>query len=145
MTLIVGRGSIRLERCPLTDFRRTIDRVFAVSSRSTPLASQFSPTLGTGRFTQIRTPACQAGGRGFESRRSRHFSAELVQHTDHWENTAQLGLASPSLSNLSELSNPFHRSLVSNGIGSGVRHRSLLDCSSGSHQKFDCCQDPRGG
>jgi len=36
--LIVGLHSIRLERCPVSDFRHTIDRVSAVSSQRTPLA-----------------------------------------------------------------------------------------------------------
>jgi hypothetical protein len=69
------------ECCPVTDFRHTIDRVSAVSSQSTPLARQFSPTFGTGCFTQSRTPAGHAGGRGLGSRRSRQ-SAARVQSPD---------------------------------------------------------------
>ena len=61
------------ERCTVADFRHTIDRVSAVSSQSTPLARRFSPTFEMGCSTQIRTPARRAGGRGFESRRSRQL------------------------------------------------------------------------
>src|SRR5208337_3284529 len=45
ITLIADRPSARLERCPVTDFRHTIDRASAVSSLSTPLARQFSLTF----------------------------------------------------------------------------------------------------
>jgi hypothetical protein len=69
-----GAGSRTVRTLPchrLTTHNRLVS---AVSSPSTPLATQFPPTFGRSCFTQIRTPACHAGGRGFKSRRSRQFS-----------------------------------------------------------------------
>jgi hypothetical protein len=51
----------------------------------------------------IRPLPCHGRGRGFESRRSRHFSSELAQHTDHWERAekAGVGASTPSLATIS--------------------------------------------
>ena len=42
MTLIVGRGSVRLERCPVTDSQPRSNQASAASAHSTPLASDHS-------------------------------------------------------------------------------------------------------
>jgi hypothetical protein len=68
ITLILGLRSVRLERCPVTDFRHTVDPLSAGSSQST-----FGPPILTyirrGCFTQVGTPARQARIHFFPVRR----------------------------------------------------------------------------
>ena len=87
--MVYGRALLKLRACALRRFESCPDRVFAYYGAIAQLGEHLLCTQGvigsipvsstnSGAIVQlVRTPACHAGGRGFDTHSSRHRS--LVQ------------------------------------------------------------------